>query len=115
MAKHLFVVFTEAQPGRDAEFNTWYDNQHLPDVLKVPGFRAAQRYRLEPDPSAPAGGPSKYLALYEMETDDVAATLADLTSRAGTAAMPMTEAMGKAIVTHLATPITGRVTALADA
>jgi hypothetical protein len=106
------VVFTEAQTGRDAEFNEWYDKQHVPDVLKVPGYCAAQRFRLEPDPNAPAGGPNKYLALYEMETDDVAATLAELMKRAGTSAMPMSEAMGQAIVTHLATPITSRVAAL---
>ena len=109
MAKHVFVVFTEAQPGQEAAFNTWYDTRHLPDVLSVPGFVAAQRFRVQP-PAGQAGGPQRYLALYEMDTDDVAATMAELTARAGTPAMPMSEAMnGAAIQTFLVDPMGPKV------
>ncbi|MDB5446135.1 MAG: hypothetical protein JWQ97_1452 [Phenylobacterium sp.] len=111
MAKHVFVVFTEAQPGQEAAFNTWYDSRHIPDVLSVPGFVAAQRFRVQP-PAGQTGGPQRYLALYEMETDDVGATMAELMARAGGAAMPLSEAMnGAAIQTFLADALGPKVSA----
>jgi hypothetical protein len=30
-------------PGREDEFNLWYDPTHLPDVLKLPGFVSARQ------------------------------------------------------------------------
>jgi hypothetical protein len=90
MAQYFFVVFTDAVPGKEAEFNAWYDAQHLADVLRVPGFVAAQRFKLaQPQSDLPA----RYLALYEIETDDPQAALADLTSRSGTAQMVMSETL----------------------
>jgi hypothetical protein len=102
MAKYAFAVFTEPVAGQEEEFNRWYDQQHLGDVLKVDGLLAAQRFRLEPEPGAAPGAPTRYLAIYEMETDDPAATMAALTSRANTPAMPISEAMnGAAVKTYL--------------
>jgi hypothetical protein len=46
MAKHVFVVFTNPVEGKEATYNDWCDNRHLPDVLDVPGFVSAQRFRL---------------------------------------------------------------------
>jgi hypothetical protein len=111
MAKHLFLVFTEAQPGKDAEFNTWYDNRHIPDVLSVPGFTAAQRFRLQPQADQPDAPPG-YLAIYEIETDDVQATMASLMSRAGTPAMPFSDALNlDATKMFVADPLAARVVA----
>jgi hypothetical protein len=61
-------------PAREEEFNKWYDEVHLPDILSTPQFVAAQRYKL-------AGPPSKsepeatYLAIYEIEGDDTRAAM----------------------------------------
>jgi hypothetical protein len=46
MARHTFVVFTNPTEGQEDEYNDWYDNTHLSDVLKVEGFVAAQRFKL---------------------------------------------------------------------
>ena len=46
MARYQYVVMTNAVEGRDAEFNEWYTNIHLKEVLEVPGFTAATRYRV---------------------------------------------------------------------
>jgi len=89
MARHSFVVFSDPMPGRETEYNDWYDTQHMPDVLKVPGFIAAQRFRLQGD--GPGG--CRYMAIYEIESDDIAAAMQELTSRAGTAAMPTSDAL----------------------
>lgn len=60
MVSHpLVVVRVDIAPGVEAEWNTWYDQTHLPDVLKVPGFLSGRRY------SAVEGTP-KYMTLYEI-------------------------------------------------
>jgi hypothetical protein len=51
-------------PKYEEEFNAWYDTDHLPQLLTLPGFLDAARY------VAVKGGP-KYLAVYEL--DDVEA------------------------------------------
>jgi len=89
MAKHLFMIVTEPpSPEEEAAFEAWYVGQHMPDVLAVPGFTAAQRFRMMPDPALP-GAPAKFLTIYEMETDDRAAVMAEVRRRAGTALMPL--------------------------
>jgi hypothetical protein len=78
MAKWLLVVYTEcADPSREAEFNEWYDKTHLPDVLETPGFVRATRY-VNTDPEA---GQGKFLATYEIETEDIERTMVTLRER----------------------------------
>ena len=45
MEKWINMVETNcSDPSREREFNDWYDNMHVPDVLKTPGFVAVTRY-----------------------------------------------------------------------
>lgn len=68
MAKWLLVVETNcADVARETEFNEWYDKTHLPDVLETPGFIRATRY----ENTEPSEGKAKFLATYEIETDDI--------------------------------------------
>ena len=93
MATHYFMVLTDPVAGQEAEYNSWYDDRHLDDVLAVDGFVSAQRFRLSRQ-AMPSGVPaSQYLAIYEIETDDVDATLAALMARLGTPVMPVTPAL----------------------
>lgn len=40
------IVLTNPQQGSEAEFNRWYDEVHIPDVLnKIGGFVGAHRFR----------------------------------------------------------------------
>src|SRR5947207_10711654 len=85
MAKYTFVVLTNPTPGKDAEYNRWYNEQHIPDVLQASGFVCAQRFRLaDTQMGGDTNNAYKYLALYEIETDDLKASLDDLASRRGT-------------------------------
>ena len=34
----LLVVLTDVGPEHDAEFNSWYNEEHLPERLSAPGF-----------------------------------------------------------------------------
>ncbi len=78
MPRNLHLVYsTPPSTISDEEFNRWYD-PHLDEILVVPGFVSAQRYRLEP--AVDTGGfdlPFRYLSLYEME-GDVGKVLRDL-------------------------------------
>ncbi len=56
----LLMLWTDVDAQHEAEFNRWYDEEHLDRLLKVPGFLSASRY------VALRGGP-KYLAMYELE------------------------------------------------
>jgi hypothetical protein len=91
MADYHFAVFSNPAPGKNAELAQWYDDQHIPDVLAVPGFVAAQRFALAPG-SATAS--HTVLAVYEIRTDDIAATMAELRARAGTPQMPLAQGLG---------------------
>ncbi|MFC1940283.1 DUF4286 family protein [Chloroflexota bacterium] len=67
MKKWLLVVETNcADAKRETEFNKWYDEIHLPDVLETPGFTRATRY----ENIESSEGEGKFLAIYEIETND---------------------------------------------
>lgn len=65
----IFLVYTDVDSKHEEEFNDWYNTEHLPELLAVPGILAAARYE------AVKGGP-KYLAAYEIESTEVLQTSA---------------------------------------
>jgi hypothetical protein len=111
MGKHHLLAFTNPVAGREADFNRWYDEQHVPDLLAVPGFVSAQRFRLT-DATGQDNPGWTYLALYEIEADDPDAVMAEVRSRLGTAAMAVSETLDPATpMGLLAEAITTRVIA----
>ena len=64
MAADIMLVLTNAVPGADDEFNAWYDDTHLVDVLEHGPFTGARRFRLSDDT---ADAPYRYLAVYDIE------------------------------------------------
>ena len=89
MGKNVHIVFSKP-PDRisDEDFNRWYD-PHLDEILVVPGFVSARRFRMEPAVKDPAGGavPWRYLSLYEIE-DDVPKIMAELDDEASGMKLP---------------------------
>ncbi|HTQ19891.1 hypothetical protein [Mycobacterium sp.] len=72
MAKGIIHVETRpSSPDRDQEYNTWYDEVHLPELVALDGIVSARRLR-------PVDGDGPYLALYEIEGDDLQAILDNL-------------------------------------
>jgi hypothetical protein len=111
MARHTFVVFTNPTEGREDEYNDWYDNTHLSDVLKVEGIVAAQRFKLaETDPTQEF--PHRYLALYEVESDDLGKVSQGMAEAGASGAMFISDALdtSNASATYF-TPITDLRTA----
>jgi antibiotic biosynthesis monooxygenase (ABM) superfamily enzyme len=68
--EHTLCVRATVEAGREAEFNRWYDNEHVPDAVRMlPGCLGAARYKV-----VLGDGSHQYMALYAFES---AATLAD--------------------------------------
>ncbi|MGW6361712.1 hypothetical protein ACWFR5_42730 [Streptomyces sp. NPDC055092] len=64
----LYVETWPSAPEREAEYHAWYDEVHLPEVVALDGFVSARRL-------APADGTGPFVALYEMEADDLPAAV----------------------------------------
>jgi hypothetical protein len=64
-------------PAAEAEFNKWYDTEHIPALTAVPGVLAARRFRatvsLQPT-GLSRGANRRYVALYHLVSPDVQAT-----------------------------------------
>lgn len=91
MSRYFYFVFTRAKPGQDKEFNHWYSERHIFDLVAIPGIAAAQRFRLVDSLSrAPM---ADYLAIYEFS--DLELALAGIAERRGTDRMPSTEAIDR--------------------
>jgi hypothetical protein len=72
MAKGIIYVETyPSSPEREEEYNTWYDGIHLAELVAVDGIVSARRLR-------PVNGEGPYVALYEIEGDDLAAVLQNM-------------------------------------
>ena len=59
----LVLVRADIPEDKQGEFNRWYNEEHLKEVLASPGYLSAARY------VAVSGGPT-YLACYELETPE---------------------------------------------
>jgi len=63
-SKYLYVVRMDVDPEKETEFNDWYNKEHVPALLKVPGVRGASRY-------VSIEGTPKYVAIYELDAPTV--------------------------------------------
>ena len=92
MPKGIMVVRSNpSDPAREDEYNDWYSNTHLADVRAVPGFVSARRYKVR---GGEGDGPAhSYLAIYEIEADDLEAPLAELRARSASGRIKMSDAV----------------------
>jgi hypothetical protein len=61
MKRGLLLTLTEPPPAMEEEFNAWYDEEHFPERLAIPGFRSARRWVFG----------RIYLATYELDSPQV--------------------------------------------
>jgi hypothetical protein len=65
MAAGLFYVYTDPGSVDEAEFHDWYDHEHGPARLTVPGVRSVYRYGALDEEKPP------WLALYDLDSPGV--------------------------------------------
>lgn len=63
--RQVLLALVNPVEGRDEDFREWYWNTHIPEVLKLPGFVAAQRYRFGSETAGRAS--HRYATIYEIE------------------------------------------------
>ena len=60
----LFVVKATISKDREAAFNRWYNEEHVPQFLRYPGAVSARRYR-----AIMGDDKYQYMAVYEMQDE----------------------------------------------
>jgi hypothetical protein len=85
MAKGIYYV--ESRPASadvDAEFNRWYDEVHLPEMTAIDGIVSARRF-------APVGKDGPYVAIYELEGEDLEQILKGMMAAARSGALTLSD------------------------
>lgn len=59
----IYIVATRCQPEAEEKFNRWYNEVHIPLLLKFQGLKEVTRYRIMKEPE----GSLRYLAIYQFE------------------------------------------------
>jgi len=69
--RYIVMDFSNPAGGKEGEFEVAL-NQHIRDVLALPGWMAAQRYKLAPAVAGRGGRPNKpqYLTIWEVEAQN---------------------------------------------
>jgi len=72
----LSIITAGGDPEHETEWDNWYTESHVPNLLKIPGYVMARRFRVLEHPAlAGFNSAPKYLAIYEVENEDVLPTL----------------------------------------
>ena len=66
MAITIFVVRATITKDKEPAFNTWYNNEHAPQVLQFNGAVSARRYR-----KILGEDKFQYMAVYEFASEDM--------------------------------------------
>jgi hypothetical protein len=102
-----YLALSDAVPGCEDEFNAWYEDVHIPQILDVPGFVSARRF----EAVEVGDGPIKrrrYMTLYEIEAEDAAQAIAALRARRGTDRLTPSAALDPAsLFAQVYIPVTG--------
>jgi hypothetical protein len=90
MRKFKLVALTTPVAGKEAEFNAWYQNRHLPEMVSFAGVKGAQRYKLTTKMMGADTNP--WLAIYDLEVDDPMAFLGAVGEAAATGKLTQSDA-----------------------
>lgn len=80
--KLIQIVASESTPEKEAKFNKWYTEVHVPMFFEYKGLKQVTRYQLKGEDKNCA----KFLSIYEFDTEEA---LADF---------PKSQAFAKAVV-----------------
>jgi hypothetical protein len=96
VARFSYTVLSRCQPGQEEEYIRWYTEQHLPDVVRMPGVVSAKLFRMDFQRVYDLDAPQwTMMTWYELEGDHPEVIIDTLKAAAGTAAMPGTASLEK--------------------
>ena len=76
----MYVETMPASADREAEYHQWYNDTHLAQILSVEGIVSARRF-------APNDGDGPFIAIYELDCDDLDAAVQRLGELGATGTM----------------------------
>jgi hypothetical protein len=60
----IYLESMPVSPDREADYHKWYNDTHLAEICSVPGIVSARRF-------APTDGKGPFVAIYELDCDDL--------------------------------------------
>jgi antibiotic biosynthesis monooxygenase (ABM) superfamily enzyme len=63
----MLLIAMNVTPEAEAEYNAWYDEEHIPHLKAVPGVLCARRFKTR-------AGSRKYSAVYHLSAPEVQAS-----------------------------------------
>jgi hypothetical protein len=87
---YYFLSFVNGLRGHEREYDRWYLEHHIHELLQVPGFAAAQRFTLERALREDLLPAFNFMAVYEIRTADLAGTISGLEQHLKSGAMTET-------------------------
>ena len=108
MPSHLMMVYSRPLAGQEAAYNKWYTEEHVPDVLSVPGFVGAQRFEVL-DADGSRSPTPQYLAIYEIEAPGIDEAQARLAAAVASGQVTISDTLDKSSLSRvLLRPISER-------
>ncbi len=96
MARFNYSVLSRSRPGQEEEYVRWYTEQHLPDVVRMPGVVSARLMRMDFQRVYDIEAPQwTLMTWYELEGDDPEQIIDALKAASGSAQMPGTDTLDK--------------------
>ncbi|KQZ72194.1 DUF4286 family protein [Nocardioides sp. Root151] len=92
----MVVLINPVSEAVEAEFNRWYDEVHIPQVVeRIPGVVGARRLRLTKEQLLPADAlpVRRYMTEYDIDTDDLQGSANRLGEALGDGTLDMSEAV----------------------
>ena len=77
----IYLETRPVSPDREEEYHKWYNDTHLAEICSVDGIVSARRF-------APTDGEGPFIAIYELDCDDLDAVVTGWVSSAGAARCP---------------------------
>jgi len=86
MAKHILLAMTNPLPGRDAEYNEWYEGTAYPTYKSIPGLVPLGRFKAVDVPHMfpfEMDNQFQYLSMYYFEAEDAVAFMENVKATFG--------------------------------
>ena len=109
MARFTYTILSRAIPGREEEFKAWYRDQHIKDVLAMPGVVRGQLVELGFQRVYDLDAPRyTLLTIYELEGENPEPIINALRDASGSEHMPATDALDKSGMIQVAGTVIAR-------
>jgi hypothetical protein len=95
MSTQFMFAFAKAVDGRRDELNEWFEKQHVPDLLKIPGFVSARRVAVRPLAAREGIPVWDFMAIYEIDAEDIQAVIKESGIRMASGVIKMSDALDR--------------------